>query len=97
MTNLADKPTWEYEGDFFEELTEGDTFTPVTEKSIFDQRRWTTCYEQVFKRVSDDTFWDFSWESGSTEYQESSLNLYCSQVEPVEVTKVEYHTVKKEA
>jgi len=95
MAKLAEKPTWEDEDEFFEELTEGDTFEPVTEESIYDQRRWVTCYEMVFKRVSDGTFWDFSWERGSTENQESFLNLYCSQVEPVEVSRIEYHAVKE--
>ena len=90
MAKLAKRPTWDDEEEFFEELTEGDTFTPVTEESIYDQRRWVTCYEQVFKRVSDDTFWNFSWEIGSTEYQEC-----CSQVEPVEVSRIEYHAVRE--
>lgn len=84
------KPIWEDDGNFLEEVMWGEDWEEVTEEKMVDQSRWNTYYSQVFKRKEDGTFWEFCWSQGSTEYQECDLDLTCEQVEPVEITKVEY-------
>jgi hypothetical protein len=67
-------------------------FIWATEEEIFDQRRWVTCFTRVAKRLSDETYWDFSWELGSTECQEVDLELTIQQVFPKQVTQTIYTT-----
>jgi hypothetical protein len=83
----------EDEGEFLWD-PEHDGFKWVTEESIQEQDRWHTYYSRVAQRVSDNTYWEFSWATGSTEYQECDLDLEVYQVEPVEVTTTQYKLVK---
>lgn len=83
-----DLTIYEEEEDFFDD----EDFTEVTIKEIYDQRRWATCYSQVFK-YKDGTFWKASWKRGSTECQETDLQLSVWQVEPVQVTVTQYKAV----
>ena len=71
-----------------------DGFSFVTEETITGQGRWSTFYERVAQRLSDNTYWCFNWQGGSTEYQETEAGLQAHQVEPVKVTRTEYKPVK---
>lgn len=76
-----------------EDVFDGDDFEEVTSESIYDQTRWSTSYEQVFK-YKDGTFWNASWSRGSTEYQDEGVeNLTLVQVEPVQVTVTQYKVI----
>lgn len=84
-----DLSKYDDEGDFFDD----EGFTPVTSEEIEDQGRWVTYYSQVFK-YKDGTFWQARWDRGSTEYQETDLELSVVQVEPYEVTVTKYKVIK---
>jgi hypothetical protein len=86
---VFDLSIYEDEEDFFDD----EDFTEVTREKIEDQRRWSTMFSQVFK-YKDGTFWEASWERGSTEYQETDLELSVVQVEPVQVTVTKYKVIK---
>ena len=70
---------------------------PIQEK-IVDQRRWTTVYKRVFKY--EDKFYVTTYESGSTEQQDTQPYEYdpdeieCDEVKPVEKTVIVYEKVK---
>ena len=76
-----------------EDIFEGEDFLEITGETIVDQRRWTTTYSKVLQEKATGHFWLAQWERGSTEYQETDPNLTLILVEPVEVTKTEYHVV----
>lgn len=70
-----------------EEIIWGDAegWEAVTSKAIIGQRRWSTSFEQVFKRTDDGTFWEISWSRGSTETQDNGLeDITYRQVSPVQ-------------
>lgn len=77
--------------ELYEEITEGDDYKEVTSATITDQSRWHTFYEQVFKKVSDDTYWQMNWHRGSTETQDyGPEDIEICEVEPKEVTVIKY-------
>ena len=76
---------------------DNEDYYPVTEAEMTHQRRWVTCFEQTFKRKSDNTFWTILWERGSTECQDGSepdFEMYESV--PVEKTIIVYVYKEKE-
>ena len=76
-------------------FSDHEDYEVVESPSVFDTGRWTTSYECVVKRLSDNTYWSIWWDVGATEYQEVDPNFASHQVEPVEVTKIEYRRVGK--
>lgn len=72
---------------------EGFGFEWVTEEKIDDQSRWSTYFSRVAKKLSEDKYYEFSWASGSTEYQETDLDLMYQEVIPKEVTQTIYVSV----
>ena len=73
--------------DEIEELFYGDTYEQVTASQIMDQSRWSTFYEQVFKKKSDGTLWEATWSRGSTEHQDNGVeDVDFYEVVPKEVT-----------
>jgi hypothetical protein len=80
----------------FEEITEGDDYKPVTRSKIEDQRRWATMYSQVFQNTKDDTYWELTWQQGSTEQQECDLEATKVKVVPKQVTKTIYVIAEEE-
>lgn len=68
-----------------------DNFKQVTNAEIYDQDRWHTYYEAVYKW--DDKFFKLSWGEGSTEYQEWDGDLVWFEVEPVEKTVIVFEPV----
>jgi hypothetical protein len=68
-----------------------EDYEAVTFEKIIESSRWSYSIEQVFKRVSDNTFWQFSWSRGATEMQnEGPEGIVVYQVFPKEVTRIEY-------
>lgn len=68
-----------------EEFFYGDLYEEVTTAQIIDTSRWNTFYEQIFKRKSDNTFWQCNWHRGSTEYQDNGIeNFEFVEVVPYE-------------
>lgn len=77
--------------ELYEEVVYGDEYEKVTGKTVTDTSRWHTFYEQVFKKISDNTFWELSWRQGSTEYQnEGPEDVELVEVVPTEVTVIKY-------
>ena len=77
--------------ELFEEIVYGDDYEEVTGEQIVDTSRWHTLYEQVYKKISDGTFWELSWRRGSTEYQdEGPEDVSIREVVPQEVTVIKY-------
>ncbi len=78
--------------DFCQEVLweDHEDFKGVTEKNIYDQSRWDTFYERVFKYLPDGTFWKISWQEGSTEYQETDFDPHVVQVYPKAVETTIY-------
>lgn len=70
-------------------LGDEEDFECVEPESIYEQDRWHTYYEAVFK-ATDGRFWNVSWAQGSTEYQECDPNWMFQEVEPVEVVTTIY-------
>jgi len=67
-----------------------EDYETVVGEAITGKSRWSTFYEQVVKRLTDDTFWSITWSQGSTEYQEDDFEPEVTQVVPVEVTVTKY-------
>lgn len=81
----------------FELILWGDheDFEAVTEADIIDQSRWSVYKSQVHKQKSTGKFFEVNWDEGATEMQDGqSTNWTIAEVEPVEVTSIQYHTVK---
>lgn len=85
-----DLTKYDLDEDFFDD----EDFEEVTKQKIEGQGRWTTTFSQVFKH-KDGTFWEACWHQGSTEYQETDLDLSVIQVEPIEVTVTTYKAIKR--
>lgn len=72
----------------------------LVESEIIDTSRWSIINEIVFEDLSDGKFYSTTYSVGATECQDESPWEYdgdeieCYQVEPVEVTKIEYQAVK---
>jgi broad specificity polyphosphatase/5'/3'-nucleotidase SurE len=66
----------------------------ASSRTIVDQSRWETFYDQVFKNKTDNKFYQFDWSEGSTEEQDTQAYEYQTEYEPVEVEEVEV-TVKQ--
>jgi hypothetical protein len=77
-----------------------DNYIAVTAETTSGQRRWVTEYEQVFqdkRDKRDGTYWNISWDRGSTEYQEyTDLNIGFYEVEPVETVIIKFMKKKHE-
>lgn len=70
-----------------------DSATSVVSRDIVNQGRWTTSYESVY-RFSDNSYVEFAWDEGSTEYQDDAdANLEVYEVEPYEETVIKYRSV----
>lgn len=54
----------------------------VVEGVIEDTSRWNIFMHDVYKHVPTDTYWKVNYDVGSTEYQESSDEVYVKQVTP---------------
>ena len=68
-----------------------DDYKHVTSPEIHGETRWSKLYSQIFNRVSDNTFWEFNWSRGATEYQdEGPEDIEVSQVYPKQVTTTQY-------
>lgn len=68
-----------------------DNYNRVTLARIEGETRWSKLYSQIFRRVSDDTFWEFNWSRGATEYQDKGPeHLEAVQVYPKQVTTTQY-------
>lgn len=80
--------------DPMEDVFWGDTFTKVTEETIEDQDRWHTYLYQVLQHNETGEYWGAEWRVGSTEYQECDHDLILTQVEPREVTVIQYFIVE---
>jgi len=78
------------------EIIWGDSgeYETIVKEYIVDQSRWGTFYEAIFLKKSDKTFWRGSWETGSTECQETDLGFTMTQVYPKEVLTTVYSTEK---
>ena len=74
-----------------EDIFWGDEYEEVTKPDITGTSRWSTFYEQVFKKKSDGTFWEASWSRGSTEMQDEGIEGFeFHEVVPVEKTFTVY-------
>lgn len=69
-------------------------------EEIIDQDRWNTYYRYVFKDLNTNKYYQTEYSRGSTEYQDNegfcSLSdgmVACDEVEPVEVTVIQYRKV----
>lgn len=60
---------------------ETDDFDKIVD-TIVDTDRWTTCYEIIVMRKSDNTFWRGWYRRGSTEMQEGSES-FCEEFDKV--------------
>lgn len=64
--------------------------------TIYEQSRWTTYYERIFK--VENKFYSWCRGEGSTENQENDYSyneeVECIEVEPYEVTVIEFREVK---
>lgn len=83
------------EGDVTEDLLD---FFEKVEETLVDTTRWSLLYELVFKFSGK--YYKTSYSVGATECQDESPFEYdpdmieCAEVEPVEVTVVQYREVK---
>lgn len=78
----------------FHESPEEFGFEWVTDENILEKSRWSILVDRVAKRRSDNTFWQFSWQVGATEYQEVDDDIYGIEVFPMVVEKTVYLTQK---
>lgn len=71
----------------------------IVENNLYDTSRWSLQYELVFQHKPSGKFYSTCYSTGATECQDESPFEYegdlidCQEVEPVEVTKIEYHAV----
>lgn len=73
-----------------------DDFETVEKPSVFDTDRWHTYYEMVAKHKESGTFWNISWQVGSTEYQECDFEPHIQQVYPHVVTTTVYKSTPQD-
>lgn len=72
----------------------------VIEDEVEDTTRWSVIHSVVFKDLETGKFYSTGYSVGATEYQDESPFEYepdvvkCEEVEPVEVTVIQYHRVK---
>jgi hypothetical protein len=68
---------------------------------IVETTRWSIGYSGVFKHKESDKFYKLNWYQGATECQDEKPFEYTEpdpvEVEPVEVTVVQYKPVEGEA
>lgn len=79
-----------------DEAVSGDheEFEVMEEPSPYDQSRWTTFYSVVLKHVPTETFWNVTYQRGSTEYQECDADYEMVRVYPHSVMKTVYKTTE---
>jgi len=70
----------------------------IVKNEIYDQRRWVTSYELIFKL--EDKLYRTYYDQGSTEQQEEGPwewedEVECKEVEPYEETIIAYREVTK--
>lgn len=69
----------------------------VNGPSIYDQDRWHTYFAQVVRDQDTGKYYEVSWRSGSTEYQDLSFDgqyYEVHEVEPFQTTVTLYRRVK---
>ena len=54
----------------------------IEENIIEDTSRWQTYLAGVYKHTPTNTYWKVNYDVGSTEYQESTGEIYVKQVTP---------------
>lgn len=69
----------------------------IISNDIVDTSRWSVIHALVFK--FDDKFYSTDYRTGATEYQDESpweneSDVECTEVEPVEVVRIEYQPKK---
>jgi hypothetical protein len=75
--------------------TVAEFFERQGKRTITSQGRWDTHYREIYRDTRDNKFYEFTYSIGSTEYQNNGIeNLCFFEVEPVEVTTIEYTRVK---
>lgn len=67
-----------------------DDFETMFPEHVIDTSRWSTFYEMVTKHKASGTFWQISWEVGSTEYQDVDFDPSFVQVYPHQITTTVY-------
>ena len=71
----------------------------IVENTLYDTSRWSLHYELIFQHKPSGKFYATSYSCGATESQDERPFEYegalidCQEVEPAEVTKIEYHAV----
>lgn len=74
----------------------------IKENELYDTSRWSLLYQLVFLDKTTGKFYSTCYSCGATECQDESPFEYegdtieCTEVTPVEVTKIEYHVVGSE-
>lgn len=82
--------------DQIEELFYGTTYEEVTPSKPYQQSRWSTFYEQIFKKLEDGTFWRATWSRGSTEMQDNGIeDITIYEVVPVQKTVTVYERIEQ--
>ena len=71
-----------------------EEYETVESPSVYDTDRWSISLECIVKKLSDETFWSITWAKGATEYQKVEPDFCMTEVEPVEVTKIQYKVKK---
>lgn len=69
-----------------------DTFDVAVPEHVEDTSRWSNHFAAVVKHKISDTYYEFNWEVGATEYQDNDLNLTVKQVWPYEETVTKYRS-----
>ena len=69
-----------------------DTFDVVVDEHVTGTSRWSNHWSAVVKHAPSDTYFEFNWEVGATEYQDNDLNLTVHEVWPYEETVTKYRS-----
>ena len=74
---------------------EHDDYEAIGNSKIEDAGRWSIYYSQIVKQISTGKMFCAYWGQGATEMQDGqSEHWSLIEVEPKEVTIIQYHTVK---
>ena len=72
----------------------------LIQEELIDTSRWSHIHERVYKDLDSGKFYATTYSTGATECQDETPYEYdgeiieFDEVVPVEVVKIEYHTVK---
>lgn len=87
-----------FKKEFLQEIEDNDA-VEIIENEITDTTRWSIINRMIFK--FEDKFYETTYSHGATECQDESPyeneddDIECAEVEPVEVTVIQYKRVKK--